>query len=91
MFYTRPEELLRECADTEQKPDIYILDIGMPEMDGLEVAKHICETDSKALIVFLTSYTKYMPSVLKLSHLILFQNQSQKKGSVCCLRRQKPI
>ncbi len=65
MFYTRPEELLRECADTEQKPDMYILDIEMPEMDGLEVAKHIRETDSKALIVFLTSYTKYMPSVFE--------------------------
>ena len=25
VFYTRPEELLRECADAEQKPDMYIL------------------------------------------------------------------
>ena len=41
VFYTRPEELLRECADAEQKPD------------------------SKALLVFLTSYTKYMPSVFE--------------------------
>ena len=24
---------------------------------------------------------------MKLSHLILFQNQSQKKGSACCLRK----
>ena len=37
VFYTRPEELLRECADAEQKPDMYILDIEMPGMDGLEV------------------------------------------------------
>lgn len=91
VFYTRPEELLRECADAEQKPDMYILDIEMPGMDGLAVAKQIRETDSKALLVFLTSYTKYMQVYLKLSHLILFQNQSQKKGSVCCLRRQEPI
>ena len=61
VFYTRPEELLRECADAEQKPDMYILDIEMPGMDGLAVAKQIRETDSKALLVFLTSYTKYMP------------------------------
>lgn len=65
VFYTRPEELLRECADAEQKPDMYILDIEMPEMDGLAVAKQIRETDSKALLVFLTSYTKYMPSVFE--------------------------
>ena len=65
VFYTRPEELLRECADAEQKPDMYILDIEMPGMDGLAVAKQIRETDSKALLVFLTSYTKYMPSVFE--------------------------
>lgn len=41
VFYTRPEELLRECADAEQKPDMYILDIEMPGMDGLAVAKQI--------------------------------------------------
>lgn len=64
-FYTRPEELLRECADAEQKPDMYILDIEMPGMDGLAVAKQIRETDPKALLVFLTSYTKYMPSVFE--------------------------
>ena len=65
VFYTRPEALLRECADAEQKPDMYILDIEMPGMDGLAVAKQIRETDSKALLVFLTSYTKYMPSVFE--------------------------
>ena len=65
VFYTRPEELLRECADAEQKPDMYILDIEMPGMDGLAVAKQIRETDSKALLVFLTSYTKYMPRVFE--------------------------
>ena len=29
------------------------------------MAKQIRETDSKALLVFLTSYTKYMPSVFE--------------------------
>lgn len=70
---------------------MYILDIEMPGMDGLAVAKQIRETDSKALLVFLTSYTKYMPSVFEVVTFDLFQNQSQKKGSVCCLRRQEPI
>ena len=99
VFYTRPEELLRECADAEQKPDMYILDIEMPGMDGLAVAKQI------RVIYLIRSvrqiprhYWCFLPAIpntcqvyLKLSHLILFQNQSQKKGSVCCLRRQEPI
>ena len=77
-FYTRPEELLRECADAEQKPDMYILDIEMPGMDG-----HCW--------CFLPAIPNTCQVYLKLSHLILFQNQSQKKGSACCLRRQEPI
>ena len=40
VFYTRPEELLRECADAEQKPDMYILDIEMPGMDGLAAVSY---------------------------------------------------
>ena len=73
VFYTRPEALLRECADAEQKPDMYILDI----------PKHCW--------CFLPAIPNTCQVYLKLSHLILFQNQSQKKGSVCCLRRQEPI
>ena len=83
--------IIEECADAEQKPDMYILDIEMPGMDGLAVAKQIRETDSKALLVFLTSYTKYMPSVFEVVTFDFIPKPSQKKGSVCCLRRQEPI
>ena len=64
-FFTKPEELVAACKEKEQKPDMYILDIEMPGMDGLAVAKQIRTYDSKALIVFLTSYTKYMPDVFE--------------------------
>lgn len=64
-FYNSPEELLKACAVQEHGPDMYILDIEMPGMDGLETAREIRTRDSKALIVFLTSYTKYMPDVFE--------------------------
>ncbi len=65
VFYSRADEMLAECAKSEKKPDIYILDIEMPGLDGLAAAKEICRIDSKALIVFLTSYSKYMPDVFE--------------------------
>jgi two-component system, NarL family, response regulator NreC len=37
-------------------PDIAVLDISMPRMDGIEAARHICETCSRTKIVMLTIY-----------------------------------
>ena len=37
------------------KPDLVLLDINMPEMDGFETAQKIRETDKKIIIFFLTT------------------------------------
>ena len=56
-----------EILKTENSPyDLYILDIEMPGMNGLKLAKSIREKDSRALFVFLTSYTRYMKDVFDL-------------------------
>ena len=39
----------------KQKPDILVLDVMMPEMDGFELAKKIRETDKIPPIIFLTA------------------------------------
>ena len=53
-----------EILKTENSPyDLYILDIEMPGKNGLKLAKSIREKDSRALFVFLTSYTRYMKDV----------------------------
>ena len=39
------------------KPDLILLDINMPEMNGYEVARNIRETDRQTLIFFLTDRT----------------------------------
>ncbi|MDD4589732.1 MAG: response regulator transcription factor [Parabacteroides sp.] len=39
-------------------PDLILLDINMPEIDGFEVARHIREQDKKVLLFFLSDRTE---------------------------------
>lgn len=39
--------------------DIFLLDIKMPEMNGMELARQICQIYDTSYIIFLTSYVQY--------------------------------
>ncbi len=54
--YTRAEALL---FDEEQDFDIYLLDIEMSGMNGIELSNAIRERGNKGEIIFLTSYEQY--------------------------------
>ncbi|WP_122046535.1 LytR/AlgR family response regulator transcription factor [Vibrio atlanticus] len=41
------------------KPDVVFLDIRMPELDGISLAKQLNKLDSPPLIVFITAYDEY--------------------------------
>lgn len=52
----------------EHAPDIALLDIQMPERDGLSAAREILEHEPTARVVFLTTFSddEYIVSALKL-------------------------
>ena len=51
------EEAVRLGAET--KPDIVLLDIRMPGLDGIEAAHYLNKLDSPPAIVFATAYDEY--------------------------------
>lgn len=51
------EELLEKIKD--ERFDIFLLDIQMGGLNGIETAKKIREKDNEAIIVFMTGYRKY--------------------------------
>lgn len=44
---------------TRLKPDIVLLDIRMPDMDGLEAARHIMRIESPPAVIFCTAYGEH--------------------------------
>ena len=63
--YFSGKELLMCSMQDKENYHLYIFDIEMPDMNGLELAKEVRKRDAKALFVFLTSYTRYVMEVFE--------------------------
>jgi two-component system response regulator AlgR len=57
----------QEALDTvaELSPDVVLLDIRMPGMDGVEVASHLCALPVPPAVVFTTAYDEYAVSAFE--------------------------
>lgn len=51
------KEALELCA--EHRPDLLLLDIRMPKMDGIEAAQHLQKFDPPPAVIFTTAYDAY--------------------------------
>ncbi|MEE8245384.1 MAG: response regulator, partial [Pseudomonadales bacterium] len=47
-----------ELAD-QQQPDVVLLDIRMPGMDGLETARHFADFEEPPAVIFCTAYEEH--------------------------------
>ena len=43
-------------VNAKENPDLIILDLRMPEMDGIETLRHIRKKDAKVRVIFLTAF-----------------------------------
>ena len=49
----------------EQRPDVVLLDIRMPDMDGLEAAAHLSKSEHPPAIIFCTAYDEHALQAFK--------------------------
>ena len=68
--------VLQPCAENGQqalelverlKPDVLLLDIGMPGLDGLQVAAQLCEHSDAPAIIFCTAHDEFALQAFEVS------------------------
>lgn len=62
--FESPLELLKKAK--EETPDICFLDIEMPEMNGLDLAKELVNISKKINIIFVTGYSDFVLDAYKM-------------------------
>lgn len=51
----------------EKPPDVMLVDIRMPEMDGIELARHLARLDEPPAVIFVTAYDSYAVQAFELN------------------------
>ncbi len=62
-----PNEVVAEASNgvvavellKERRPDVMLVDIRMPKMDGIELARHVGRLENPPAIIFVTAYDSY--------------------------------
>ncbi|MET1254994.1 LytR/AlgR family response regulator transcription factor [Aliikangiella maris] len=57
------EQAIQQCE--KNSPDVVLLDIRMPGIDGLETAQHLSQLDKVPAIIFTTAYDEYALEAFK--------------------------
>jgi len=82
--YSSGEDLLDDLNTDPLHYQLYILDIEMKEINGLQVAAKIREADQNAIIIFITSHDELMPEAFEVLafHFLVKPVNPQKAQSV---------
>lgn len=67
--YTGANELLFKIDGSDYIPDIALLDIQMPDIDGISLAKELNQIAPDCKIIFISGYLNYAPDAYDADHI----------------------
>lgn len=69
--FTEDNNALQEIIKKNLENKIYILDIELENVSGIDIAREIRKNDKESIIIISTTYVEYLPHTIK-SKLLLF-------------------
>ena len=69
--FTKNDTKLQEIISNKDNLKIYLLDIELEDISGIDIAREIRKNDTKSIIIISTTYVEYLPFALK-NKLMLF-------------------
>ena len=71
--------------------DILLLDINMPEMDGLETARHLLKMESAPRVIFITAYDQHALEAFEVHAVDYLLKPVRRERLLAALERAKPL
>lgn len=77
--FTDPEQMFSELEAQNKPPDIAILDIQFPDINGISAAQRLHKLAPNCKNIFLTSYLTYAPDAYKVEHVYFVLKEQMKE------------
>ena len=71
--------------------DILLLDINMPEMDGLETARHLLKMENAPRVIFITAYDQHALEAFEVQAVDYLLKPVRRERLLAALERAKPL
>jgi two-component system, LytTR family, response regulator AlgR len=75
----------------QQGADILLLDINMPEMDGLEAARHLLKMENAPRVIFITAHDEHALAAFEVHAVDYLLKPVRRERLLAALERAKPL
>ena len=82
-------DALHVCAQTQ--PDLVLLDIAMPGVDGLEAARHLAQFEPRPAVVFCTAYDEHALSAFEAAAIDYLMKPVRAERLAAALERARTV
>jgi two-component system, LytTR family, response regulator AlgR len=93
-----PHKVVAECDNgiavieaAQRGADVVLMDINMPDMDGLEAARHLLKMENAPRVIFVTAYDQHALAAFEVQAIDYLLKPVRRDRLLAALERAKPI